>query len=139
MISQTAAIFAAGHESFEHVIRALGKTVMAELDLRGTDDDLAGITRRHGLWRERYQIGAVKIRHINQTVVAFNSNDFAIHQRRVPDKRCDKRMQRTVVDFVRRAVLENFAAVHHHDRIGDRKSLVLIMSHVERADADFFN
>ena len=54
VIGQTAAVLAAGHDPFHHVIRAVRELFMAEFDLSRADDHFADIAGRYALWRRRY-------------------------------------------------------------------------------------
>ena len=54
----------------------------------------------------------------------------------VPTKEATKRGARAVVDLERRADLLDPAVVHHHDAVGHRQRLFLVVRHVDRGDAE---
>src|ERR1044071_5309362 len=139
VIGQTAAVFAPGHQTLEHVIGAIGESLVAELELGGANDHLASVAHGQCGRCRRDQIGAIEIRHVDQALFAVGARHAAVEEHRMADEAGDEGMQRPIVDLVRRAVLENLAAFHHDHRVGNRERLVLIVGHVKRADADFLD
>src|SRR5687768_8640656 len=55
---------------------------------------------------------------------------------RLADEVGDEASPRTLVDLLRRALLQDPSLVHHRDPVGQRQSLFLIVSDVDERDPD---
>ena len=54
-----------------------------------------------------------------------------------PDEMPDERMRRPFEELLRRADLHDFAVMHHHDRVGERERLGLVVRHIEHRRVRF--
>src|ERR1041385_8819975 len=116
VVREAAAVIAAGHDALQNILRLLERPA-AELDLARADHELAGRAGGEAVRTAASQNGAVEIRHADFDLVARGLHDLPFDEHRAADERSDELMRGPVVDFVRRRVLEDLAALHDHDVI----------------------
>src|SRR5262249_16467356 len=134
VVGEAAAVIAAGHNALQNILRLLERPA-AELDLAGADYELARRACGQAVRTAATQHGAVEVRQADLDLVSGGLHDLPFDEHRAADERSDELMRRPVVYLVRGRVLENLAALHDDDVVGDDERLLLIVGHVDRADA----
>src|SRR5918993_1334432 len=115
VIDKTAARLPAGHLSLEHIIAAGCKSFMTQADFAGADNHLTGLPRYRPRNRWRTQRSSVELGDRHQATSSLDLDDFTFNQSRVADEGGDKRMSRTVIDFIGRSILKDLPTFHDNN------------------------